>query len=146
VRPFNANGQAGQSATLLYITTMTQLPPRNPGTFVVQQVTGSAPLCLDVRRRAPAAFAGVQIRYLPGDVPLSVATGDAMQPLGAADDVYSAQFETTKPGAGQWTFGLRAVDTAGQLATGVMRFVAVLDKVFENIREPDPRRPLRPLA
>jgi hypothetical protein len=67
-----------------------------------------------------------------------------MQPLGAADDVYSAQFETTKPGAGQWTFGLRAVDTAGQLATGVMRFVAVLDKVFENIREPDPTPPPAP--
>ncbi|WP_034396296.1 host specificity factor TipJ family phage tail protein, partial [Comamonas thiooxydans] len=145
VRPFNANGKAGQSATLLYITTMTQLPPRNPGTFVVQQVEGG------LRRFAwmyagerPAAFAGVQIRYLPGDVPLSVANWDAMQPLGAADDVYSAQFETTKPGAGQWTFGLRAVDTAGQLATGVMRFVAVLDKVFENIREPDLTPPPAP--
>ncbi|KWT67785.1 host specificity factor TipJ family phage tail protein [Comamonas testosteroni] len=145
VRPFNANGQAGQSATLLYITTMTQLPPRNPGTFVVQQVEGG------LRRFAwmyagerPAAFAGVQIRYVPGDVPLSVADWDTMLPLGTADDVYAAQFETTKPDAGQWTFGLRAVDTAGQLADGVLRYVAVLDKVFENIREPDLTPPPAP--
>lgn len=145
VRPFNANGQAGQSATLLYITTMTQLPPRNPGTFVVQQVEGG------LRRFAwmytgerPAAFAGVQIRYLPGDVPLSTANWDAMQPLGTADDVYTAQFETTKPDAGQWTFGLRAVDTAGRLANGVLRFSVGLDKVFENIRQPDLTPPPAP--
>lgn len=145
VRPFNANGQAGQSAEKLYITTMTQLPPRNPGSFVVQQVEGG------LRRFAwmytgerPAAFAGVQIRYLPGDVPLSTANWDAMQPLGTADDVYTAQFETTKPDAGQWTFGLRAVDTAGRLANGVLRFSVGLEKVFENIREPDLTPPPAP--
>lgn len=138
VRPFNANGQSGQAATLLFITAMTGLPPRNPGTFVVQQVAGA------LRRFAwayggdrPAAFAGVQIRYLPGEVPLSEADWDAMQPLGEADDIYTAQFETTKPGAGTWTFGLRAIDTAGQLANGVMRFVAMLDEVFDNLQEPD---------
>ncbi len=145
VRPFNANGQAGQSAEKLYITTMTQLPPRNPGTFVVQQVEGG------LRRFAwmyagerPAAFAGVQIRYLPGDVPLSVADWETMQPLGTADDVYTAHFVTTKPDAGQWTFGLRAVDTAGRLANGVLRFSVGLEKVFENIREPDLTPPPAP--
>ncbi|MDH1255636.1 host specificity factor TipJ family phage tail protein [Comamonas thiooxydans] len=145
VRPFNANGQAGQSAEKLYITTMTQLPPRNPGTFVVQQVEGG------LRRFAwmyagerPAAFAGVQIRYLPDDVPLSVADWETMQPLGTADDVYAAQFVTTKPDAGQWTFGLRAVDTAGQLANGVMRVVAVLDTVFDNLVSPDLTPPPAP--
>lgn len=145
VRPFNANGQSGQAATLLFITAMTGLPPRNPGTFVVQQVAGA------LRRFAwayggdrPAAFAGVQIRYLPGEVLLSVADWDAMQPLGEADDIYTAQFETTKPGAGTWTFGLRAIDTAGQLANGVMRFVATLDEVFDNLREPDLTPPPAP--
>lgn len=145
VRPFNANGQSGQAATLLFITAMTGLPPRNPGTFVVQQVAGA------LRRFAwayggdrPAAFAGVQIRYLPGEVPLSEADWDAMQPLGEADDIYTAQFETTKPGAGTWTFGLRAIDTAGQLANGVMRFVATLDEVFDNLREPDLTPPPAP--
>ncbi|UNV89373.1 MULTISPECIES: DUF1983 domain-containing protein [unclassified Comamonas] len=138
VRPFNASGQAGQSATLLYITTMTQLPPRNPGTFVVQQVTGG------LRRFAwlyasdkPAAFAGVQIRYLPGDISLSVDMWDDMQPLGEAGDIYTAQFETTKPQAGLWTFGLRAIDTAGQLANGIVRFAITLDQSFDQIQQPD---------
>lgn len=138
VRPFNASGQAGQSATLLYITTMTQLPPRNPGTFVVQQVTGG------LRRFAwlyasdkPAALAGVQIRYLPGDIPLSVDMWDDMQPLGEAGDIYTAQFETTKPQAGLWTFGLRAIDTAGQLANGIARFPITLDQSFDQIQQPD---------
>ncbi|CUA99236.1 host specificity factor TipJ family phage tail protein [Comamonas thiooxydans] len=138
VRPFNASGQAGQSATLLYITTMTQLPPRNPGTFVVQQVAGG------LRRFAwlyasdkPAAFAGVQIRYLPGDISLSVDMWDDMQPLGEAGDIYTAQFETTKPQAGLWTFGLRAIDTAGQLANGIVRFAITLDQSFDQIQQPD---------
>lgn len=138
VRPFNAGGQAGQSATLLYITTMTQLPPRNVDDFVVQEVAGG------LRRFAwqyagdrPPAFAGVQIRYLPGDVMLSVADWDAMQPLGEAGDIYRAQFETTRPQAGQWTFGCRAIDTAGQLANGVVRFVAGLGDSFEQVQQPD---------
>lgn len=138
VRPFNAGGQAGQSATLLYITTMTQLPPRNVDDFVVQEVGGG------LRRFAwqyvgdrPPAFAGVQIRYLPGDVLLSVADWDAMQPLGEAGDIYRAQFETTRPQAGQWTFGCRAIDTAGQLANGVLRFVADLGDSFEQVQQPD---------
>ncbi|WP_182283761.1 host specificity factor TipJ family phage tail protein [Comamonas testosteroni] len=138
VRPFNASGKAGQSAEKLYITTMTQVPPRNPGTFVVQQVTGG------LRRFAwmyagdkPAALAGVQIRYLPGDIPLSVDMWDAMQPLGEADDIYTAQFEASKPQAGVWTFGLRAIDTAGQLANGIVRFSINLDQSFDQIQQPD---------
>lgn len=138
VRPFNASGLAGQSATVLYITSMTQMPPRNVDDFVVQTVAGG------LRRFAwqytgdrPAAFAGVQIRYAPGDVPLSVASWDGMQPLGEADDVYGAQFETTRPEAGLWTFGCRAINTAGQLANGVARFVANLDDSFEQVQQPD---------
>ncbi|MBS3018531.1 hypothetical protein DJFAAGMI_01263 [Comamonas sp. PE63] len=145
VRPFNASGQAGQSATLLYITTMTQLPPRNPGSFTVQQVEGGLRrFAWEYAGERPAAFAGVQIRYVPGDVPLSVANWEAMQPLGSADDVYAAQFVTTQPDAGQWTFGLRAIDTAGQLANGVMRFAAVLETVFDNVVSPDLTPPPAP--
>ena len=138
VRPFNASGLVGQSATVLYITTQTQLPPRNVDDFVVQSLAGG------LRRFAwqytgarPPAFAGVQIRYVPGDVPLSVAEWDRMQPLGDADDIYSAQFETTRPQAGLWTFGCRAIDTAGQLANGVVRFVANLEDSFEQVQQPD---------
>ncbi|WP_120967907.1 host specificity factor TipJ family phage tail protein [Comamonas sp. lk] len=138
VKPFNPSGQSGQSAVLIYITTQTQLPPRNPSSFVVQQLAGG------LRRFAwayasdkPAALAGVQIRYLPGDVPLSVAGWDAMQPLGDGDDIYTAQFETSRPGAGLWTFGLRAIDTAGQLANGIARFAIELGQSFDQIQNPD---------
>lgn len=138
VRPFNPAGRAGQMAVKLYITSQTQLPPRNPGTFVVQQLAGG------LRRFAwayagdkPAALAGVQIRYLPGDVALSLNDWDGMQPLGDADDIYTAQFETSRPGAGLWTFGLRAIDTAGQLANGIARFAIELGQSFDQIQNPD---------
>ncbi|WP_417283865.1 phage tail tip fiber protein [Comamonas sp.] len=138
VKPFNPGGQAGQSAVLIYITTQTQLPPRNPGSFVVQSMPGG------LRRFAwaytgdkPAALAGVQIRYLPGEVALSLNDWDAMQPLGDVDDIYTAQFETSRPGAGLWTFGLRAIDTAGQLANGIARFAIELGQSFDQIQNPD---------
>lgn len=145
VRPFNTSGLVGQSATVVYITTQTQLPPRNVDEFVVQNVAGG------LRRFAwmytgdrPPAFAGVQIRYVPGDVQLSVADWGAMQPLGEADDIYSAQFETTRPQAGLWTFGCRAIDTAGQLANGVVRVVASLGDSFEQVQQPDLTPPPAP--
>ena len=145
VKPFNASGQGGVAAVLLYITTQTQLPPRNVDQFVVQKLAGG------LRRFAwaytgdkPPAFAGVQIRYLPGDVALSTASWETMQPLGDAGDIYSAQFETTKPQAGQWTFGCRAIDTAGQLSNGIMRFAVQLDESFEQVQQPDMTPPPAP--
>ncbi|MGB6096447.1 MAG: host specificity factor TipJ family phage tail protein [Comamonas thiooxydans] len=145
VRPFNAAGRAGQMAAKLYITSETQLPPRNPGVFAVLQVDGG------LRRFSwvytsdkPQALAGVQIRYLPGNVPVSVADWDRMQPLGAADDIYTAEFETTKPDAGEWTFALRAIDTAGQLASGLVPYTKLLDAVFDDILQPDLTPPPTP--
>ena len=138
VRPFNAGGQVGQSAAVLYITTLVQRAPRNVDNFTVQELAGG------LRRFAwqytgdkPPALAGVQIRYVPGDVALSTAMWGDMTPLGQPDDVYKAQFETTRPEAGLWTFGIRAIDTAGQLSSGVVRFVADLDDSFEQVQQPD---------
>lgn len=145
VRPFSPGGRVGQSAALLYITTATQVPPRNPGEFAVMQVDGGLRRFMwSYSGDKPAALAGVQIRYLPGDVPLTEASWEGMQPLGVADDVYTAQFETTKPEAGQWTFGLRAIDTAGVLAPGVVRTVVQLDGVFDDIFQPDLTPPPTP--
>lgn len=145
VRPFNASGQVGSGAQVLYITTATQIPPRNVDQFVVQPVAGG------LRRFAwqytgdkPPAFAGVQIRYAPGDVALSTADWDGMTPLGEAADVYAAQFETTRPQAGLWTFGCRAIDTAGQLSPGVRRFAIRLDDSFEQVQQPDRTPPPAP--
>lgn len=138
VRPFNAGGQVGQSAAVLYITTLVQRAPRNVDDFTVQELAGG------LRRFAwqytgdkPPALAGVQIRYVPGDVALSTAMWGDMTPLGQPDDVYKAQFETTRPEAGLWTFGIRAIDTAGQLSSGVVRFVANLGDSFEQVQQPD---------
>lgn len=138
VRPFNAGGQVGQSAAVLYITTLVQRAPRNVDDFTVQELAGG------LRRFAwqytgdkPPALAGVQIRYVPGDVELSTDMWGDMTPLGQPDDVYKAQFETTRPEAGLWTFGIRAIDTAGQLSSGVVRFVANLGDSFEQVQQPD---------
>lgn len=138
VRPFNAGGQVGQAAAVLYITTLVQRAPRNVDDFTVQELAGG------LRRFAwqytgdkPPALAGVQIRYVPGDVALSTAMWGDMTPLGQPDDVYKAQFETTRPEAGLWTFGIRAIDTAGQLSSGVVRFVADLGDSFEQVQQPD---------
>ncbi len=138
VRPFNAGGQVGQAAAALYITTLVQRAPRNVDDFTVQELAGG------LRRFAwqytgdkPPALAGVQIRYVPGDVALSTAMWGDMTPLGQPDDVYKAQFETTRPEAGLWTFGIRAIDTAGQLSSGVVRFVAHLGDSFEQVQQPD---------
>ncbi|WP_291591574.1 host specificity factor TipJ family phage tail protein [Comamonas sp. UBA7528] len=145
VRPFSPGGRVGQSAALLYITTATQVPPRNPGEFAVMQVDGGLRRFMwSYSGDKPAALAGVQIRYLPGDVPLTEVSWEGMQPLGVADDIYTAQFETTKPEAGQWTFGLRAIDTAGVLAPGVVRTVVQLDGVFDDIIQPDLTPPPTP--
>lgn len=145
VRPFNTSGMVGQSAAALYITSRTNIPPRNVDQFVVQVVEGG------LRRFAwqytgdkPPAFAGVQIRYLSGDVPVSEAGWDAMTPLGKPDDVYTAQFESTRPAAGTWTFGVRAIDTAGQLSPGVLRFAIALPTSLPGTTAPDLTPPPKP--
>ena len=145
VRPFSAGGLVGQSAAVLYITSRTNIAPRNVDQFVVQVVEGG------LRRFAwqytgdrPPAFAGVQIRYLPGDVPLSEAGWDAMTPLGKADDIYSAQFESTRPAAGQWTFGIRAINTSGLLSPGVLRFAINLPASLPAAQAPDLTPPPKP--
>lgn len=137
VRPFNASGLVGESATVLFITGMTQLPPRNVDTLAVHQVAG------ELRRfvwtyngdQRPLNFAGVQIRYAPGDVALSVADWDNLTPIGTAEDIYKAALETTRPDAGTWTFACRAINTAGQLANGVRTVSATLQAPFAGLEE-----------
>lgn len=145
VRPFDANGRPGTAATLLYITTQVNLPPWNPTSFVVQTVAGG------LRRFAwgytsdrPASLAGVQIRYRAGSTPATVADWDAMSPLGDADDVYTAQFETTRPDEGTWTFALRAINTAGVLATSVRSVTATLVAALPDVQAPDLTPPPAP--
>lgn len=144
VIPFNSRGQAGLAQALLYITVGVDLPPRNPSEFYVQLVEGSLRRFAWNYTQKPAALAGVQIRYVPGDVPLSVTDWDSMTPIGQPDDIYSGAFITTKPDAGTYSFGLRAVNTSGIMAEGVVRTVATLDNVFDNVLQPDLTPPPTP--
>lgn len=145
VRPFDARGRAGTAATLVYITNQVGLAPWNPTTFVVHVVDGN------LRRFAwayssdrPSTLAGVQIRYRAGSVPATAVDWDSMTPLGAAGDIYTAQFETTAPGEGTWTFALRAINTDGALANSVLSYTAALPGLFADIQAPDLTPPPAP--
>ncbi|MDH1765222.1 host specificity factor TipJ family phage tail protein [Comamonas aquatica] len=138
VRPFDASGRAGDAASVLYVTAGVALSPANASNFVVQELAGG------LRRFAwsfagdvPVAFAGVQIRYAEGDTSVSADSWDDLTPLGEADDIYTAQFETTKPPAGLYTFALRTINTSGQLSASVARFVASLSSSFEQVQQID---------
>lgn len=138
VRPFDASGRAGDAASVVYITAGVAVPPANASNFVVQELAGG------LRRFAwsfagdvPVAFAGVQIRYAEGDTSVSADSWDDLTPLGEADDIYTAQFETTKPPAGLYTFALRTINTSGQLSASVARFVASLSSSFEQVQQID---------
>ncbi|WP_302553742.1 host specificity factor TipJ family phage tail protein [Comamonas kerstersii] len=141
VVPFDASGKAGQGTSLLYITTQVGLAPWAPEQFVVQTLEGG------LRRFAwqwasdrPADLAGVQIRCQAGSG-ADVSEWDAMQPLGDASDVYTAQFETTRPDGGLWTFGLRAINTSGQLSAQMRTFTIELPQSLPQIQAPDDTPP-----
>lgn len=145
VRPFDSAGRAGDASTVLYVTAGVAVPPPGASAFLVQALAGG------LRRFAwsfaaglPAAYAGVQIRYAAGDVPVAVADWDALTPLGDANDVYVSQFETTRPLAGLWTFALRVIDTAGMLSSTLQRFAIELGESFEQVQQPDLTPPPAP--
>ncbi len=137
VRPFDASGRLGELAYTLYGTADVDLPPRNVDTFTVQQVAG------ELRRYIwtygatprPLNLAGVQIRYAPGAVDLSVADWDDLTPIAGPDDIYTGELETTRPDAGTWTFACRAINTAGLLANGVRTHTITLQAPFAGMKE-----------
>jgi hypothetical protein len=85
-------------------------------------------------------LAGVQIRCQAGSG-ADVSEWDAMQPLGDASDVHTAQFETTRPDGGLWTFGLRAINTSGQLSAQMRTFTIELPQSLPQIQAPDDTPP-----
>jgi len=145
VRPFDASGRAGDAISVVYVTAGVAVPPANASNFVVQELAGG------LRRFAwsfagdtPVAFAGVQIRYVAGDTQVSAASWADLTPLGDADDIYTAQFETTKPPAGLYTFALRTINTSGQLSANVLRFAVNLSGSFEQVQQVDLTPPPTP--
>lgn len=139
VKPFDASGRAGATTSLLYITDQVGLAPWNPNTFVVQVLgNGLRRYAWSYTSDSPATLAGMQIRYRSGSTPATVSDWDTMTPLGVASDIYTAQFELTRPdAAGDYTFALRAINTAGQLATGVKSYSVTLSDPFADFQAPD---------
>ena len=145
VRPFDAAGRAGDLVSVVYVSIGVDIPPVNVGTFTVQEVAGG------LRRfawafsgDAPAAFAGVKIRYIAGEQTVSAQTWEDLAPLGDVDDTYTAQFETTKPPAGLYTFAIRTINTSGRLSTGVRYTSLTLSDSFEQVQQPDLTPPPEP--
>ena len=145
VRPFDAAGRAGDAVSVVYVTIGVDTPPVNVGTFTVQEIAGG------LRRfawafsgDAPAAFAGVKIRYIAGEQTVTSQTWEDLTPLGDVEDTYTAQFETTKPPAGLYTFAIRTINTSGRLSTGVRYTSLTLSESFEQVQQPDVTPPPKP--
>lgn len=144
VVPISTAGVAGTGANLLYNTQRVALAPRLPSDFVVQVIEGG------LRRYSwqwasnrPANLAGVQIRYKAGNT-ASVSEWGAMTPLGDADDIYTAAFESSRPDAGLWTFGLRSISTSGLLSAGMLTFSINLPESLGELAEIDYTPPPAP--
>lgn len=145
VVPFDAGGVAGTAANLLYGTEWVNRAPAGPRDFVVLPIEGG------LRRYAwqwgetgkPAAVAGVQIRHLEG-TSATVEDWEGMTPLGEASDIYTAHFESSKPDAGMYTFGLRSITTAGVLSSSMLAFTINLPDSLGEMAEIDYTPPPAP--
>ena len=117
VRPFDEDGDAGQSASATYITQRADTPPPVFDIFEIQELPGG------VRKYVwgyfsttteAANLAGAEIRYIAGSNGAPV--WDDMTPLGAG--FFTSAFEMVLPHSGTWTFAIRARNTAGILSNG----------------------------
>lgn len=145
VVPIDSAGRAGKAAELWHNTTVVGLPPANPSSFAVHDLDGGLRrYAWDWGENRPNNLAGVQIRYLSGDVPFGPEHWDGAEPLGNASDVYTAQFESVLPPGGLWTFGLRAVNTSGILSPGVVRYAVNLSQALDDGSRPDLTPPPAP--
>lgn len=123
VRPYSPDGEAGVAVQAVYTTQGAGVPPVLVDLFDVQERSGGVRLYtwgwLEDTMQSPD-FAGVEIRYTAGNVPLP--DWDAMTPLGESG-YYTAPFESVLPPAGEWTIAARSRNTSGQLSES-MRVVS----------------------
>jgi len=139
VRPFSPDGEAGVAVQATYTTGGSGLPPVLVDLFAVEERSGGVRLYtwgwLADTMRSPD-FAGVEIRYTPGNVP--VPAWDSMTPLGESG-YYTAPFESVLPAAGEWTIACRSRNTAGQLSDGMRTVTRTFGpNLGEIIEEIDP--------
>ncbi|NLA68530.1 MAG: hypothetical protein GX856_09880, partial [Gammaproteobacteria bacterium] len=142
VRPFDAEGNAGDAVSTVYVTSKADTPPPVFDVFNVVEGAGG------IRKYSwgylestmqSANLAGAEVRYTAGDI--IDPDWDLMTPLG--EGYYTAEFEAVEPPAGTWTFCIRARNTSGVLSTGMTRIVRtltsnlgeVIDEIYDEIEE-----------
>ena len=119
VRPFSPDGQPGVAVATIYSTIGADAPPVLVDLFDVVERSGGVRLYtwgwLSGTTQS-ADFAGVEIRYVPGNVPSP--DWAAMTPVGE-DGYHTAPFEAVIPESGEYTFAARSRNTSGTLSTGM---------------------------
>jgi len=142
VLPIGDNGIPGIAAATLFDVAGAELPPVNPDLFTILEVAGglrnfSWGWYADTIQSPD--FAGVEIRFMAGFAP---AVWNDMTPLASGDHgggFYTDAFETSQPPKGQYTFALRAINTAGILATEMVTVQKTLNfnlgEVIEQVEE-----------
>lgn len=133
VRPYNADGIAGEAATVTYTTEGTDIPPP-PFDWVSVEAgqSGLRRYAWGYHQYQPADLAGAEIRFMPGTV--ADPDWEAMTPLGA-DGFFTAAFESDVPNAGEWTFAFRAVNTSGEISPPLIVHETLTQNVGENLDE-----------
>lgn len=137
VRPYNADGIAGEAATVTYTTEGTDIPPP-PFDWVSVEVgqSGLRRYAWGYHQFQPADLAGAEIRFMPGTV--ADPDWETMTPLGA-DGFFTAAFESDVPVAGDWTFAFAAINTAGELSAPVVTHVTLTENVGEHLQDHEDR-------
>ncbi|MDR7193358.1 host specificity factor TipJ family phage tail protein [Luteimonas terrae] len=128
VRPFSPDGQPGVAVATIYSTIGADAPPVLVDLFDVEERSGGVRLYTWgwlTGTTQSADFAGVEIRYVAGNVPAP--EWEAMTPVGE-DGYHTAPFEAVIPESGQWTFAARSRNTSGTLSTGMRVLTKTLGK------------------
>lgn len=142
IRPFSPGGEVGVSASVVYATRGTGLPPVLVDIFTIEEEEGGVRQYtwgwLDGTVRSPD-FVGVEIRYIQGAV--INPNWDQMTPLSGTDGYFTAPFETVMPPAGEWTFACRSRNSGGVLSTEkrvvTKTLGANLGEIIENLGPDD---------
>ena len=137
VRPYNADGIAGEAATVTYTTEGTDIPPPPfDWVSVTVEPAGLRRYAWGYHQFQPADLAGAEIRFMPGTV--AEPEWETMTPLGA-DGFFTAAFESDVPVAGDWTFAFSAINTAGDLSAPVVTHVTLTENVGEHLQDHEDR-------
>lgn len=129
VRPYSPGGKAGEAASVSYSTVLAGAAPVLIDNLHISEQPGGVRRYswgFNVDTMKSPDFAGVQIRYIQGDVPTP--NWADMVPLGGDEGFHVAAFDAVLPVAGNWTFAARSVNTSGDLSLSMLTVQKVLAK------------------